>query len=363
MTWLRRLIAKRSGTEIPYAIAETIEVLWKETRPKLVRQSKINNGYEFVYTMPRDMTFEDFIRKEGNFKAATGCKIQFDIKGKSIIMKIFDGELPTKIKYSWNPGEYQNMHLPMPLGVDLDGVHVVDLAELPHLFLSGPTGGGKSMLTRSIATSLQIGSADKIFMIVVDYGEVDYLWLADKALLVTDVEKAFEVFGLLNEEMDRRKKLLVKNRVVKITELKEKIPFIVVLIDEFAETNQHQDSVKLIDRLLRVGRKTGIHIVAATQRLSHTTIKGAGDIKHNFPARLSFRCDSVNSRMILGDDCDLASKLPQIKGRAIFRYGEPVELQTFLIEPEQARELIHSIPTQKREVFHLEPTPPMLPAR
>jgi S-DNA-T family DNA segregation ATPase FtsK/SpoIIIE len=202
-----------------------------------------------------------------------------------------------------------------------------------------------------------------MFLVVVDYGEVDYLWLEDHALLVTDVDAAHEVFSLLNREMDKRKKLLVKHRVEKVTKLNESIPFIVVLIDEFAEINRDEKSLAMVDRLLRVGRKTGIHIVAATQRLSHTTIKGAGDIKHNFPARLSFRCDAVNSRMVLGDDCDAAARLPNVKGRCIFRDGEkPVELQTFLLPPERAEKLIREIPA-KGQVFSIEPAPCLLPAR
>lgn len=352
MGFLAKWLSKRKGNSIPFAVIETVKTLWPDEPPVLIRNDKTDKGYEMVYVMPRNMSFDDFTRKEGNFRAATGCKIVFKEDGKALTMQIFEAKLPGKVDYEWNPSLYSKMHLPIPLGVDLNGVFVVDLAELPHLFLSGPTGTGKSMITRSVATSLQIGSADRMYMVVVDYGEVDYLWLEDRALLVTDTERANKVFTLLNQEMDRRKKLLVKHRVEKVTKLKEQIPFIVVLIDEFAEINQDEASVKMIDRLLRVGRKTGIHIVAATQRLSHTTVKGAGDIKHNFPARLSFRCDSVNSRMILGEDCDLASKLPDTKGRCIFRFGDPVELQTFLIDPEKAEKLINQLP--QREVFTIE---------
>jgi S-DNA-T family DNA segregation ATPase FtsK/SpoIIIE len=361
MSFLAKWIAKKKGTVIPFAIIDTVKTLWPENTPILIRNSKTATGYEMVYTMPRNMSFDDFIRKEGNFRAATGCKLVFEENGKSLIMQIIETKLPKEIVYHWEPENYQDMHLPIPLGITLSGPYVVDLVEMPHIFLSGPTGTGKSMITRSVATSLQIGSSDKMFMVVVDYGEVDYLWLEEKALLVTDVDSAYEVFGKLNIEMDRRKKLLKKYRVEKVTKLPETIPFIVVLIDEFAEINQDERSIKLVDRLLRVGRKTGIHIVAATQRLSHTTVKGAGDIKHNFPARLSFRCDAVNSRMILGDDCDLASKLPDIKGRAIFRNGMPIELQTFLIEPDRAEKLINQIP--HRQVFDLEQSPILLPPR
>jgi S-DNA-T family DNA segregation ATPase FtsK/SpoIIIE len=361
MSILAKWLSKRKGTDIPFAIIDTVKTLWPDDPPVLIRNSKTDKGYEMVYVMPRNMSFDDFKRKEGNFRAATGCRITFKEDGKSLVMQIFEAKLPCRIDYGWDPTKYPKMHLPVPLGVDINGVFVVDLVELPHLFMSGPTGTGKSMITRSVATSLQVGSAGRMFMVVVDYGEVDYLWLEDRALLVTDVDKANEVFTLLNREMDRRKKLLVKNRVEKVTKLKEQIPFIVVLIDEFAEINQDEASIKMVDRLLRVGRKTGIHIVAATQRLSHTTVKGAGDIKHNFPARLSFRCDAVNSRMVLGDDCDLASRLPEDKGRCVFRFGDPVELQTFLIEPEKAEKLIMQLP--RNEVFHIDESPALLPPR
>ena len=71
MSILRNFIAKRLGTELPLAVAETVAILWPKSKPIKIRHSKIKNGYEFVYTMPRDLTFEDFIKKEGNFRAAT----------------------------------------------------------------------------------------------------------------------------------------------------------------------------------------------------------------------------------------------------------------------------------------------------
>ena len=66
--------------------------------------------------------------------------------------------------------------------------------------------------------------------------------------------------------------------------------------------------------------------------------------------------------MILGEDCDLAGKLPNIKGRAIFRNGEPTEIQTFIIEPDQAEKMISKI-TNRKVVFTVEESPNMLPAR
>jgi len=314
---------------------------------------------------PPSMAYREFEAKKEYFETATGCRVAIEQVGKTGVLQVYTTKLQKQYNYEINPADLSGYELPLPLGYTLDGLFVVDLATLPHFFINGPTGTGKSMCTRSTATSLLTLRNEDLYLVVIDYGEVDYFWLEDHALLVTEVEDGRKVLELLNKEMDRRNKLLRKHRAVKVQELPDKIPFIVVLIDEFVEMAEDEESVSFVNRLLRKGRKAGIHIVAATQRLSHNSMKGAGDIKHNFPARFTFRCDAVNSRMVLGEgpQGDAASRVPNIKGRGIYCDSDKVhEIQTFYIPPKQAEKLVEELPA-KRQVFHIEQPPPMLPAR
>ena len=74
---LAKWLAKRKGADAPFAVLDTVKVLWPDEPPMIIRKSKTDKGYEMVFTMPRNMSFDDFKRKEGNFKAATGCKVTF----------------------------------------------------------------------------------------------------------------------------------------------------------------------------------------------------------------------------------------------------------------------------------------------
>ena len=217
-----------------------------------------------------------------------------------------------------------NSFVTMVLGKDINGRNrVANLASMPHLLIAGSTGAGKSVLVNSIIMSILFKAApDQVRFVMVDPKMVELgLYVDIPHLLtpvITDMKKASNALKNATREMERRLKLLaefgVRNidqfneKVEKLDpesydgdgEIPEKLPYIVIIIDELAdvmmiEGRQIEES---ITRLAQMARAVGLHLILATQRPSVDVITGL--IKANIPARISFRLATrVDSRTIL----------------------------------------------------------------
>lgn len=174
----------------------------------------------------------------------------------------------------------------------------------------------------------------------IDPKSTEFAYLNGRALVIDEMNEVGELLIRMNEEMDRRKKVLENASCVKISKYLDKgleMPFITLIIDEWADVPE--DVQNNLWRLLRMGRFVGIHVVAATQRPSSKVFEKFGDLKAMFLGRLSFVvADVINSSMIL--DSDEAAYLPAIPGRAIYKCGlEKMEMQTLFLDPNEALKL------------------------
>ncbi len=227
--------------------------------------------------------------------------------------------------------------LTMVLGKDIAGEPVVvDLAKMPHLLVAGTTGSGKSVGVNTMIVSLLYKSTpEDVRLIMIDpkmlelsvYEGIPHL-LAE---VVTDMKDAANALRWCVAEMERRYKLMsslgVRNlkgynkKVLSAIEdgeplldplwqpsdgldqtppLLEKLPSIVVIVDEFADMMMivGKKVEELIARIAQKARAAGIHLVLATQRPSVDVITGL--IKANIPTRMAFQVSSgLNSRTIL----------------------------------------------------------------
>ena len=234
--------------------------------------------------------------------------------------------------------------LPIAIGCTITKkVKVFDLCQAPHLLVAGATQQGKSVgLNVIVASLLYAKHPSELKFVFVDpkmvefssYGRLlkHYLAVLPTAASEEDeksnaiIKKAKDAFDVLNSlcvEMDDRYKLLADAGVNKLKDYNEKykdrkllptaghkyLPYIVVVIDEFADLTMSsgfgQEGKALsrgissaIIRLAQKGRAAGIHLIIATQRPSVSVI--TGDIKTNFPMRIAFRTVSrIDSQTIL----------------------------------------------------------------
>jgi S-DNA-T family DNA segregation ATPase FtsK/SpoIIIE len=202
--------------------------------------------------------------------------------------------------------------LTLCLGKDIFGNPVVtDLAKMPHLLVAGATGSGKSVsINTMIVSILYKASPADVKMLMIDpkllelsaYAEIPHLI----SPVITGPKEASEALKKMVYEMERRYRLLAEKGARNIEGYnrqaapEERLPYIVVFIDELADLmfTAPSDVENAIARLAQMARASGIHLILATQRPSVDVITGL--IKANFPARISFRVTSkIDSRTIL----------------------------------------------------------------
>ncbi|WP_437921900.1 DNA translocase FtsK 4TM domain-containing protein [Sphingobacterium sp. LRF_L2] len=221
-----------------------------------------------------------------------------------------------------------DMDLPIALGKTISNeVYIADLSKMPHLLVAGATGQGKSVGINAILTSLLYKKHPaELKFVMVDpkkvelslFKTIERHFLAklpnEEEAIITDTKKVINTLNSLCIEMDQRYDLLKNGQVRNLKEYNAKfvnrrlnpeeghrfLPFIVLVVDEFADLmmTAGKEVETPIARLAQLARAVGIHLVIATQRPSVNIITGT--IKANFPARLAFRVLSkVDSRTIL----------------------------------------------------------------
>ena len=248
--------------------------------------------------------------------------------------------------------------LPFCLGAQIGGAfQVADVAEFPHLLIAGATGTGKSVCLNSLILSLVCGRTPaQLRLVLIDPKKVEFSAFASLPhLLVPVIKETQKVPALLNwlvTEMQRRYDSFVatKSRHINGHNDKvggdEKLPYIVVIIDELADLMLgHKKEIEdSISRLASLARAAGIHLVFATQRPSVGVVTGV--IKANFPARIAFRCASqVDARTIL--DRKGAETLAG-KGDFLFqdgRGGDILRLQGAFVSDDEVISMVASVST------------------
>ncbi len=252
--------------------------------------------------------------------AASSIRIVAPIPGKSAV----GIEVPNKERAIVSFKElietetvaYKKMAIPVVLGKDITGeAQLLDLAKTPHLLIAGSTGSGKSVCVNSMILSiLYKRSPNEVKLILIDPKVVELKLYNDIPHLLTPVitepKKAFQAMQYCLCEMERRYALLdgmgvrditsYNHRILERNIATEKLPYIVVVIDEFADlmatTGKELESV--VARLAAMSRAVGIHLVLATQRPSIDVITGL--IKANIPTRIAFMVASkMDSRIII----------------------------------------------------------------
>ena len=297
--------------------------------------------------------------------SAKTIRIEAPIPGKSLV----GIEIPNKVKSTvglatlLSDDKFQNSPKPLTvaLGRGLSGKAIFgNLAKMPHLLVAGTTGSGKSVTIHSLITSLlyRNGPEDLQF-IMVDPKRVE-LTLYNKiphllTPVITDAKKTILSLKWAAREMDRRYDILQAESVQNIEsyhanvyekskkkeEVAERLPYIVIVIDELADIMQTypRELESAIVRLAQMSRAVGIHLILSTQRPSVNVITGL--IKANIPTRVALQVSSqIDSRTIL--DQGGAEKLLGA-GDMLYSCADnphPERLQSAFISEEEVKKVV-----------------------
>jgi S-DNA-T family DNA segregation ATPase FtsK/SpoIIIE len=275
-----------------------------------------------------------------------------------------------------------NSPLTLALGKDIAGIPVVaDLARMPHLLVAGTTGSGKSVGVNTMLLSILFKStAEDVRLILIDpkmlelsiYDGIPHLLTP----VVTDMKDAANALNWCVFEMEKRYKLMASVGVRNIISFNhkvqaatnarnplehpfynpnaeldhnnkqhlEKLPYIVVIIDEFADMMMvvGKKVEEQISRLAQKARAAGIHMILATQRPSVDVITGL--IKANIPTRIAYQVSSrIDSRTILDQQ-----GAEQLLGNGDLLYlppgsGVPIRVHGSFVSDEEVHKVVTSI--------------------
>jgi S-DNA-T family DNA segregation ATPase FtsK/SpoIIIE len=272
--------------------------------------------------------------------------------------------------------KFQNCdyELPVVMGKTITNeTYMFDLTKMPHLLVAGATGQGKSVGLNAILISILYKKHPaQVKFVLIDpkkveltlYNKIERHFLAklpgEEEAIITDTSKVVNTLNSLCIEMDDRYELLKLAQARTIKEYNAKfvarrlnpekghryMPYIVVLIDEFADLimTAGKEVEHPIARIAQLARAVGIHLIVATQRPSVNVITGM--IKANFPARIAFRVLSkIDSRTILD-----SSGADQLIGRGdmlISTGSELKRLQCGFVDTPEVEEICRFIGEQR----------------
>lgn len=285
-------------------------------------------------------------------KHAVGIEVPNRERSIVSFKEIIDAELPA----------FDKMAVPVILGKDISGEpKLIDLAKTPHLLIAGSTGAGKSVCVNTMLLSiLYKRSPQQVKLVLIDpkivelklYNDIPHLLTP----VITEPKKALQALQYCLCEMERRYALLdgmsvrdiisYNKRIQERHIATEKLPYIVVVIDEFADlmATTGKELEQTIARLAAMSRAVGIHLVLATQRPSIDVITGL--IKANIPSRIAFMVASkMDSRIII--DQTGAEKLLG-KGDMLYASATdpfPTRIQGTLVSDNEVENVVEYVKT------------------
>jgi hypothetical protein len=268
---------------------------------------KISSGFITIYT--NELTEKDIRSKHSKIELFFNRKIA-DIRRQEKSLRYIDIIFQTKTKFRdkyyleqyieyIDTKKLKKMILPVVLGIDeQENIHLADMTKLNHIFISGESDTGKSVLLNQIIQSLMVFN-NNIQYILVDLKEgvefYDYSKFPN-CLIISNMKELFGIIEHLGSEMvERLNKIKVtagcKNIIQYNKNNSEKMNYIIMVVDEFATIKLENGEMKNLESkilsILQKGRAAGIYLIGATQRPSSNQINT--DVRAGFLWNISLR--------------------------------------------------------------------------
>lgn len=328
---------------INYSYGQSKGTIYPKIRKVKFDQAK--NTVIYYFSLPAGLDPKEIKKKEYCFRQTFGKNIELKGDDKNFKLTIFAQSLPKEVLYDYESFEthIKGLKLPIIAGMDLNGNLIVyDMLKNPHLLIAGETGSGKSTQLRSIlSTVIQALPPSRLQLYLCDLKRSEF-WLFRHIEHVQGVyvsaREMMPVFTDIQREMKRRGDLLDEHEVSHVDDLKIKLPYIMICIDEVALLQKEKKLMELVEEVSAIGRALGVFLILSMQRPSREVLDGK--LKNNLTVRMGFRCaDLINSR-IIGTP---GSEKLTIEGRMLLKLPKEtdlMEIQAPYLETEDAKKLL-----------------------
>lgn len=308
------------------AIEATIAALEKKLRELGVEATHVGYSVGATYTrvkmqMPRGMSVARIAGLEDDIAMAVRKKIRLEVPviGEDTFgIELANQERETiGLKSIVGDKAFRDASgkVNFALGVNIEReAFFGDLTRAPHLLVAGTTGSGKTNFLHSLICSLFYRhTPDEVRLLLIDFKRVELnryngLPFLVGGKIVDNDDDALAMFDKLTAEMERRYELMERAHANAITEYnrnaKQKLPYIVTVIDEYADMKSSpyvKQFEMQMQRLIQKARASGIHIIISTQRPSVNVINGT--IKANVPTKAAFTVQSKTDSRVILDEC------------------------------------------------------------
>lgn len=307
--------------------------------PKQVKKIQKDYGWRFIYTIPAGLCLHDFLTKKFELQTAVNSELDLWEQDGYLHIRALTHRLLKKVQFQPFVSEGT---IPIPIGYSRAGLEIADLVDFPHLLVGGTTGAGKSVFLHGLTYTLCHYS--NLRLCIIDLKKLEFIYYKDHAWLATTLPHAYTVLASLRNEMFKRMELFKAARVNNIKKYKDPLPYMVLIIDEFAQLwpqkgadskanyEIKQKCHSYLHDILSLARAVGIHVVVSTQRPDRHILPG--QLKANLPATLAFRVRNPKNAEVI--DTPMACYIPvEIPGRAIWNYNTDREVQVMMFDPEK----------------------------
>lgn len=297
---------------------------------------------------------DQYLSKKSDLEASFGAiveEIRISPKSRKLIeIRLAEKELPSMVSYQDCLAKLTEPHSFL-IGESLGGVIAQPIRSLPHLLIAGTSGNGKSVFFNQTLISLMRTSPHiQLYLLDLKLGvEVKAYSDLPNVRIAKDADEAVRLLQAVVKEMTARFKYLEKSGRKIIDPARDNRDLIVVGVDEASVLYKKKNGDRqgnettnlareLTDEITKLGRASGIHLIAATQKVTTKTIET--DVQENIGGRICFRVGTLQgSNTVLGNK--MAYELPNIKGRAVWNCGNDfIEVQTpFLSEATIEKEI------------------------
>ena len=312
--------------------------------PKLIKEYKGLKGDVYLFSIPTGLGLKEFEKQKGGIVAALGIDIDIRLVGKYIEIEVITNTLPNKVNYTLQNRIKDSICI--SFAESLEGQVYLDLKETPHTLCTGTTGGGKSVTTRNIITSLINLYPNEVDLYLIDFKVVElsiFKNLKQIKSYVNEIDEAKEIIADRLEECKRRYKLFEELGVTNIYDYNKKVSddkklkFEFIVIEEFVMLLEDKKKYAMtnLKKLASLSRASGQFLYITAQRFDNTIIDLV--LRSVIGNRICHLVESENdSKLII--DTPGAEKL-RGNGHILFKNGNKVtECQSYYITDKQIRD-------------------------